>query len=165
MRSITLIFNTEPKAIQSVRSAKRGKFIQHYQPQHNTDWKAYIRYAAQQQLPKGWKLLDGTLAIGNVIFIYSPITTLTREEFRLINLGKIVLKDTKPDLSDNLFKGLLDSLEGVIYTNDSRIALHDGKVLKGYAKIPPCIKIQIRELDSNIIDMPDFNEQSTLELF
>ena len=30
-------------------------------------------------------------------------------------------KNTKPDLTDNLNKGLFDALQDIVYTNDSRI--------------------------------------------
>jgi Holliday junction resolvase RusA-like endonuclease len=141
MKSISLVFPGEPRAIQSVKSRtitpKAGKaFIHHYQPKHNEDWKSYIRVAAQSQLPLGWTPIQGAVALGRVLFLFAPIAGLTKAQREAIEAGKIVLKDTKPDLNDNLFKGLMDALEGIVYVNDSRTCRHMGDAVNGYHKAP-----------------------------
>jgi len=118
---IKLIFPGEPKAIQSVRFARRGDFIAKYQPKKNEDWKSYIRVSAQQQLPDDWMLLDCPLKIKKALFVFNPIKSLKKDEKQIIELGGFVSKSTKPDLTDNLFKGVIDALTGIVYRDDALI--------------------------------------------
>ena len=52
-----------------------------------------------------------------------------------IEAGEIVYKATKPDLTDNLNKGVFDALQGIIYANDSQIISMDN-VKKIYGLLP-----------------------------
>ena len=153
MKSINLIFPGEPRAIQSVRVCIRGAHAMHYQPKKNEDWKSYIRVSAQSQLPKDWTMIIGPVAIGRVLFLFSPIKGLSKSERMSIDAGRIVLKDTKPDMNDNLFKGLMDALEGIVYINDSRTCRHMGEAIKGYHKFPR-IEIELAEVKNITIPIP-----------
>jgi Holliday junction resolvase RusA-like endonuclease len=56
-----------------------------------------------------------------------------------IEAGEIIYKITKPDLEDNLKKGMNDAMTGIVWTDDSRIAI--GKGRKIYGTVP---KIRIK---------------------
>ena len=168
MKSISLVFPGEPRAIQSVKSRtitpKVGKaFVHHYQPKKNTDWKAYIRVSAQSQLPAGWTPIEGPVALGRVLFVFTQVKGLSKAERQAIDAGFLVLKDTKPDMNDNLFKGLMDALEGIVYVNDSRTCRHQGEAVKAYGK-GPRIEIELAEVSTRIIAIPPEVFSKPLEL-
>ena len=63
--NLKLHFTGNPKAVQSFRYTKSGM---RYQPFSVTDWKNYIRLAAQQQLPPGFVILDSPLMVQKKTF-------------------------------------------------------------------------------------------------
>lgn len=152
-------FEGEPKAIQSVRFANRGSFTVKYQPKQNTDWKGYIRLSAVSQLPAGFAVLDEAIAI-SVSFIFLPPKSMKKADLKNIELGKTVYKFTKPDLADNLCKGLLDALSGVVYRDDSLIAKVQSRKIYG---ITPRIELTVERLCAPVIEqdlfqpIPSFN--------
>jgi len=46
---------------------------------------------------------------------------LRKKEMSMLEAGEIIYKTTKPDLSDNLSKGLIDTMQGNVFLNDSQI--------------------------------------------
>ena len=146
---IKLVFPGEPKAIQSFKIANIGGFIRKYQPKVNTDWKGYIKQSAISQLPELWEPINKAIRINKLIFAFTPIASLSKDFKKAIENGDYVTKDTKPDMSDNLAKGLMDALEGIIYTNDSRISWSD-KIRRVYHKRPR-IEIEFETIESYII--------------
>lgn len=127
-----------PMAVQSVRSAQAGKFIRHYQPAKVTNWKGYIRAFIASKLPENWTLLDGGIAM-EYEFVFPPLKSMKKKTIQDIEAGEIIYKITKPDLEDNLKKGLNDAMTGIVWTDDSRIAIGKGK--KFYGTVP---KIRIK---------------------
>lgn len=67
--NLKLHFTGNPKAVQSFRYTKSGM---RYQPFSVTDWKNYIRLAAQQQLPPGFVILDSPLMVSAVFTFSAP---------------------------------------------------------------------------------------------
>ena len=82
-----------------------------------------IYWEIKSQLPRGFKLLDGPLG-AKVTFVF-PYPKSKKKTF---------WKITKPDLTDNLWKMPFDVMEGLVYVNDSRVCLKEGK--KIYGDIP-----------------------------
>lgn len=99
--------NPVPKARVRVVRTKSGKTVS-YTPHKTESWEDSIRIQALQDRPA--KLLDGPLALEVIFYLLRPKSKPKRVKY----------PDTKPDL-DNLVKSIKDALEGVIYTNDSRI--------------------------------------------
>jgi Holliday junction resolvase RusA-like endonuclease len=62
-------------------------------------------------------------------------SSLSKKEKQLILSGGIVYKHTKPDISDNLQKRYFDALQGVLFTNDSRVC-HIKDTMKFYGTNP-----------------------------
>ena len=144
MRSITLQFDGEPKAVQSCRFAHVGGFMRKYQPKTTTEWKGYIRLATQSQVPDGWTPIDGPIAIMRALFVFSPPKSLKKADRTAIECGACLPKFTKPDLTDNLFKGLIDAMAGLVFVDDSRICKLDN-VSKVYGN-KPGITITFQEM-------------------
>lgn len=117
---LTLDFEVEPVAVQSVRFFRAGNKIRSFQPGKVTDFKSFIRYSAIQQLPDGFVPLDGPLKVA-VDFVFLPPKSLPKRELKKIESGQIVYKTTRPDLGDNLMKGFSDALTKTVWTDDSRV--------------------------------------------
>jgi len=116
----------QPIAKGRPRVTKRGIT---YTPQKTKSWEEYVRLVAQNHIPKGG-LLEGPL--------------LMDLSFMLLK-GKSVKREwptTIPDW-DNLGKAISDSLEGMIYRNDSQIVVF--RMRKTYAQTPG-VKVVIEEM-------------------
>lgn len=155
--SIKLIFEGEPRAIQSFRFGtgikSDGKpFISRYQPSSNTKWKKYISLSAKSQLPVGFKPMDGSIILSRAVFVFAPLRGLKAHEHKAIEMGYYIRKDTAPDLTDNLFKGLIDALAKIVFTVDSRICQMEGAICKCYGKNPR-IELEFREASSSVIQI------------
>lgn len=147
----TLIFQGKPKAIQSFKMVKtRG-----YQPRENIEWKNYIKILAMQQLNKEWQISDGYISINKALFVFSPPSSMKKSEKIAIENGDYVLKNTRPDMSDNLFKGVIDALTGILWTDDARICRYSGNMGKVYGK-EPRIEFEFETIDNNIVSKDYF---------
>lgn len=133
----------EPKAVQSVKFARIGRFVRKYQPKGVADWKGYIKLCAIQELPEDWELLDCPVKVVTQFF-FSPPKSFNKKKMQAIQEGKIIWKDTKPDLSDNLRKGLMDALTGVVWKDDSIICEDAGRKLYS---MQPRIELKIYKLE------------------
>ncbi len=143
MDEFEFIFRTEPRAIQSVRFCRIGEHVRTYQPKNNTDWKNFIRLSASEQLPEKWQSLDGPLAI-EVLFIFSPLRSFPKKTMQAIAAGNRVYKSTKPDLCDNLLKGLCDSLTGICWRDDSQICKVNSCK---YFGLDPMIRLKVKKIE------------------
>lgn len=144
---LKLVFPGEPRAIQSVRFAKRGNFVTKYQPKANTDWKVYIKLLAMEQLPENWHVLTGAIGV-RLRFRFSPLKSMSKRERSALAAGELRYKVTKPDLTDNLCKGVIDALTGIVWRDDALICRVES--LKCYADKP---EIEIQVINLNLEDM------------
>lgn len=115
--NLKLHFTGNPKAVQSFRYTKSGM---RYQPFNVTDWKNYIRLAAQQQLPPGFVILDSPLMV-SAVFTFSAPRSWSKKKLSMLERGGRFYKTTKPDLTDNLMKGLIDAFSGIVWVQDQQI--------------------------------------------
>ena len=130
-----------PKPKQSARfriaQNKAGKqFIRSYQKKEVVDNEANIAYIVMQQLPKDFIPFDKAVAV-KVEYVFPPPSGWSKKKILQLKNGEIIYKDTKPDLTDNLNKGLIDALSGIVYVNDSRIA--EIYAVKYYGLVPKTI--------------------------
>lgn len=136
MRKITLVFEGTPRAVQSARFARIGGFIKSYQPKEVVDWKNYIRLSSQTQLPEGWKPYGKVCHITSAVFAFPPLKSWSAKKLAQMESGPgLIEKTSKPDLTDNLMKGVIDALKGVVFEDDSLISKVDG-VIKCYWRKP-----------------------------
>lgn len=122
----TLHFAGEPKAVQSVRFARVGNFMRKFQPKEVTDWKTYIKVMAMQQLGQDFK----PLAAGEhecielrVVFTFPIRKSETKRRKAWVMAGGRIMHNRKPDLTDNLMKGLSDALTGILWADDAKVCL------------------------------------------
>lgn len=118
--------------------------ISSYTPKKTRRWEESIAFQATQTRPD--QLLDGPLACQIVFWLPRPQSRPKRDRY----------PDRKPDL-DNLAKAVLDALEGVVYTQDSRIVtkvLHKRYVQEAnggnshHLIISPCVQVRLVEVDA-----------------
>ena len=105
----TVYSNAIPKG--RPRFSKRG-FV--YTPKGTQKWETLVKVIAQGHRPP--QLLDTPLRVELVFWVQRPKS----------RPKKCLYPDRRPDL-DNLGKAVVDALEGIIFTNDSRIV---DKILK-----------------------------------
>ncbi|HCK98716.1 MAG TPA: hypothetical protein DHW42_01230 [Candidatus Marinimicrobia bacterium] len=134
------VFFGKPFAKQSTRFTCSG-FA--YTPAKIKTAENNIRAQAIQQLPKGFVLFQGEIFITKCHFIFVPPKSMRKRDLKKIKDGEIVYKKTRPDLTDNLFKGLIDSLSGIVFSDDSRIVAMDN--VKKYYGFVPRIELEIQE--------------------
>jgi len=143
MKELTLHFDITPIGIQSVRFGKNGP----YQDKKAIAYKKSISIQAMEQLPANFQMWTGAIAIEQCYFLFSPPKNMAKYLKNAIADGWNVYKSTKPDVTDNLFKGVIDALEGIVYKNDSQICMLDD-VKKMYTVGSPGIMITFRQVDN-----------------
>ena len=117
------------------RAARTGMGVRIYDPVKVKNYKAFAKMHLSKYRLK--RLLDGPLAMDIEVFIVKPKSWPKRRKHA----------DTKPDL-DNFAKCICDILEGLAYTNDSRVVdLHARKLLSDQ----PGVNVMVRELDDNTL--------------
>lgn len=117
-----LTFLGIPQPKQSFRVAKVGNFIKKFQSAEVVKNERNIKFDCISQLPAGFKPFAGPLRIRKLDYVFPIPKSMSKKMVQFIRDGGIVYKSTKPDLTDNLNKGLFDALEGIVYINDSQIA-------------------------------------------
>ena len=140
---MTFTFLGKPFAKQSTKFTRKG-FA--YTPAKIKNAESNIRMQAIQQLPKGFIPFQNEVFITKCHFIFTPPMSMRKRDIRRIQYGEIVYKPTKSDLDNNL-KLLWDSLETVVFINDSRIVAMDN--VKKYYGFGPRIELEIHERGKN----------------
>jgi Holliday junction resolvase RusA-like endonuclease len=106
---IELVYNIKPIAHQSVRGGKKG----FYQPKRIKEYKKAIQLLTKSQLPKGFKMYAKEVPLVMVVDFFFKKKSLSSH--------CAFAKVTKPDVTDNLNKALVDALAGIIFTQDQQI--------------------------------------------
>ncbi|HHZ82352.1 MAG TPA: RusA family crossover junction endodeoxyribonuclease [Flavobacteriales bacterium] len=110
----------EPFSKQSFRFARRGNYIHKYQPKKIVNKENGVAWQIINQLPKGF--VPTTEAVALVItYIFPPLKSWSKKKLVQLEAGEKMYKTTKPDLQDNLCKGVCDAMEGIVFINDSQI--------------------------------------------
>ncbi|MED1942075.1 RusA family crossover junction endodeoxyribonuclease [Cytobacillus firmus] len=129
--------NVQVEPMGAVRMTGRGKFIKP-NAQRYLHYKNHIKWHTKKQL-KGRKVLSGALAV-EILFIM-PIPGSWSKKKRDASVGEWHVK--KPD-TDNLVKGVFDSLNKIAWNDDNQVAKVTACKLYGES---PGIEIIIRELE------------------
>lgn len=145
-----------PKSIQSVRFSARGGYVQAFQPAANKRWKLAIKTAVSQQLPAGWKPFKDVPLYVSTTYVFPPLKSLRKAERLQIESGGVIFKQTKPDVNDNLNKGLYDALTGVLWDDDARVAY--SSALKIFGKETGII-IMVGELPEGVVERMLYDEE------
>lgn len=139
MRQVTLFFPGEPGSKQSMRigRTKSGKVIS-FQDAKVKERETSIRLEALSQLFD--QHIDPLpfvekARVVKLQFVFTPRKNTRKADLKRIMEGELLPKTTKPDLTDNLKKGLFDALQGILYTNDS-IIFEEANTGKYYGRQP-----------------------------
>lgn len=132
-------FETKPKAIQSFRFTKSGR---KYQPVEVLEYKKFIALNAKIQLPKDFKMFENGVAI-SIRFVFPPLKSWSKKKIKNLQNGIKIYKITRPD-TDNLMKGFFDSLNGIIYKDDSQIVKIEAEKIYDF---PPRIEMCVCDIE------------------
>ena len=137
-----------PQPKQSARFSGRiiGKkvSIHSYQKSSVVQKGKDMAWDIQSQIPEGFIPFDGPIGISGC-YIFPPLSKFSKKKTQQIADGWKYYKATKPDLHDNLNKQLMDVMEGLVFTNDSRICRVE-QFEKYYGMVPKTI-IEVFELE------------------
>lgn len=104
--------------------------IKSYQKKEVVEKERNIAFEVRSQLPDGFIPYDCPLSI-EVLFVFPPLSSMNKSTKAAIENGEIIYKPTKPDLQDNLMKGLSDAMNGVVFVDDSRICKVESQKIYG----------------------------------
>lgn len=125
-----------PTPKQSFRYAIRGKgdkqFVSKYQTNEIVKAEKSIGFDVKSQLPPNFIPFDEAIGI-RAMFVFPVPASFNKKQRAKIAANEPVYKETKPDYG-NLEKLLEDSLQGIVYINDSRIV--KAEIVKIYGTIP-----------------------------
>ncbi len=123
-----------------------------YQPTEVLQWKTAVRLEAASQLDPAFRPYDGVPLRLLVEYLFSPPKSLPKRDFRALSSGCLFYKTTRPDLADNLNKGLLDALTGIVWKDDSLIVEVYSRKL--YTPRYECTRLRVEPLAQGVFD-PD----------
>lgn len=144
MRELKLTILGTPKPKQSARFYAKGNKVFSFQKKEVVENERNIAYDVKSQLPICFKPFDEPIGV-EVLFVFPIKETFTKKQKQAIEEGAVVYKDTKPDLHDNLMKGVFDALEGIVFVNDSRICEVASKKIYGNK---PRIELRVYQLNA-----------------
>ena len=133
-----MILGIEPKPQSRPRFTKFGK---PYDTKDMKIWRNTCHLLVKNQF-KGHTMLEGAVKIKARFYIEPPEYIKKVKKNHQALLDETIPVDKKPDL-DNYEKALYDSMSGIVFQDDGRIALHD--VGKFYS-LSPRIEVELEEI-------------------
>jgi Holliday junction resolvase RusA-like endonuclease len=113
-------------------------------------WKREIETMTLAQLPTDFKMMRGAVRIKRAVFVFTKKTGWSKIAKDHLQSGGYIFKTTKPDMCDNLFKGLIDAMSGIVYKEDQLIC-HNADTKKVWG-LEPRIEIEFEEIGCLLID-------------
>jgi Holliday junction resolvase RusA-like endonuclease len=124
-----------PQSKQSARFRIAGKgpsqFVQSYQKKSVKDNERNIAFDVKSQIPLGFVPYNDAVGV-EVLFVFAPLKSWSKKKIALLESGEQIYKETKPDLTDNLMKGLFDAMNGIVFTDDARVCEVKSKKIYGF---------------------------------
>ena len=121
------------------RATRIGNSIRLYDPKTTTDYKNLVKWTAKQQ----WKQKPLECPLVVELDIYRPIPKSTSKKRRKLKNERVIRPVVKPDI-DNYSKGILDSLNGIVYKDDSQVV---SLIANKYYSDNPRVEIRVSKLD------------------
>jgi Holliday junction resolvase RusA-like endonuclease len=140
----TILGTPQPKQSARFKSVKMGNktFMKSYQKEEVVQNERNIAFDVKSQLPLGFIPYDRPVGI-KVKFVFPPLSSWSKKKMAELMAGNKIYKETKPDLTDNLMKGLCDAMNGIVFIDDSRICKVESEKIYG---IVPKTEIEFYEL-------------------
>lgn len=132
-------FNVEgnPVGKQRARYAKRGNFVQAYTPEKTRSYETLIKESAKQAMGSS-EPLETPVSLYLYIRVPIPMSCTKKRLEAIQNGSEKPIK--KPDAS-NILKSVEDSMNSVVYKDDSQIVnIHVTKVYSSQAGVDICVK-------------------------
>ena len=127
----------------AMRKGKGGKnFIHKYQNNAVVQNERNIAFDVKSQLPENFQPFSEAIKV-KALFVFPPLKSFTKSKMNALASGSTIYKTTKPDLTDNLMKGTMDALNGIVFTDDAVIAEVESKKIFG---IVPRIELEFEKL-------------------
>ena len=137
------VFDIVPEPQGRPRFARRGKFVQTYDPPKSKKFKTELRKLAEIEYAEKPFHAEQHKPILVDLKIYKPLLKSFSKIKRSKAIDGVLRPATKGD-ADNYAKGILDSLNGLFWHDDGQIVdLHIGK----YYSDKPRIEMEIKEVD------------------
>jgi len=153
----TFIIEGEPNTKQSVRimamtdkegnakydykaDGKKKVKMAKFQDKDQMNKEVYAKWCIKGQLPFGHELWTGPIAITKLHYIFYP----PKKFIDQVRNKELVLKVTRPDMTDNLNKLVFDAMNKIVYLDDSQICVMDN-LMKYYGLQPKTI-IELRKI-------------------
>ena len=137
------VFDIVPVPQGRPRFARRGKFVQTYDPPKSKKFKGELAVLAREQLTERLFYAGKHVPIEVSLKFYIPMLKSFTKTKREMALNGSLRPPTRPDI-DNYIKGTLDGLNGIFWEDDGQIVeLHAGK----YYSDKPRIEMEIKEID------------------
>src|SRR5699024_9738224 len=121
------VFDIVPVPQGRPRFARRGKFVQTYDPPKSKKFKTELRQLAEIEYSENQYHAEQHIPISVELKVYKPMLKSFSKAKRLKANEGVLRPTTKAD-ADNYAKGILDSLNGLFWHDDGQIVdLHVGK--------------------------------------
>lgn len=136
MKALNLVLKGQPISKQSVKQGRswKGKKV-FYQPAKYKAVELSYKSQIKAQLPPGFQIFTKKVYIEKMHFIFKPLSAhlKSKKNLALFDQGGTIEKTTRPDLSDNLKKLVLDCMQDLVYKDDSLIC-KENNIAKFYGK-------------------------------
>ena len=136
---ITIVMAGEPHGKGRPRFSRASGTV--YTPEKTARYEERLAWAAQSVMA-GRPLLEGALCV--TLLVYVSIPKSKPKKWKVDALAGRIRPTTKPDL-DNIFKGVADALNKVVWIDDSQIA--EATIIKDYSD-QPRIEVHISAVDN-----------------
>ena len=117
----------KPQPKQRPRVVSRGGFARAYTPKQTKDYEALVKECFLSAYPKH-EPTEAAVKMEVIIGVCPPKSSSKKKQRELLESG---LPTRKPD-ADNVFKAVADSLNGVLYVDDSQLV--DISIKKVYSE-------------------------------
>ena len=153
----TFIIEGQPNTKQSVRimpqtekdgsakyefkaDGKKKVKMAKFQDKDQMNKEVYAKWCIKGQLPFGFELWDGPIAITKLHYVFYP----PKKYIDRVNRKELVFVTTRPDMTDNLNKLVFDAMKKIVYLDDSQIVVMDN--LMKYYGLQPRTIITLRKI-------------------